>query len=288
MAQIRDTGFLRCPRRAAASRFHRATPFLQRYLLKNEPEARALPKAIASWGDRTTNAEALPNEEERAQCTLDSIGDALISTNLTGRVTYLNFAAEQLTGWLREDAIGQRIVDIFQIIDAASALVGNDGVVGVPLFMGDESTSSRALVQSAGRCLRLTADLIIEEFHQYGPTLRLLLRYTQALITQIVQSAACHRHHSLDQQLCRWLLLSYDRLRTNQFATTRHVMANILGTRRGHITEQILQLHRDGVIHCACGHITLLKRASLEERSCECYLVIKNESSRLLPDKRAT
>ncbi len=170
---------------------------------------------------------------------------------------------------------------------AASALVGNDGVVGVSLFMGAESTPSRALVQIAGKCLRISADTISQELHHYGPALRLLLRYTQAMLTQMVQSAACHRHHSHYQQLCRWLLLSFDRLRTNEFVTTRAVLAAVLGTRGGHIADCILELHRDGVIKYADGHITLLERTSLEARSCECYAVIQIECARLLPNSRA-
>ena len=510
MARIRISEILR---RSRASRSRQLSPnktSRQRHLLKNNLDSRAEPQDVAGRnGDRATAGTASSKEGERAQCALDSIADALISTSLAGRVTYLNLAAERLTGWVREDAIGPRIVDIFRIFDAetratvpspvapaiketrtisspvngvliqrdgseksieysaapirssrgpttgavvviydmskagavsltsspndaqlsdrltqaieagrenskpfyteallknasiamrnakdlgrnnykfyrvdrnslelarqateavcvlsvasstaiyntqtpqfaenqllavlsdaerqrwrpllewtdlaigevlcesgtalahvyfpttaviallytmqngasaASAMVGNDGVLGVSIFMGGESTISRALVQSAGKCLRIAADLMKEEFHRSGPVLRLLLRYTQALITQMVQSAACHRHHSLDQQLCRWLLSSFDRLRGNEFSTTRQVIANVLGTQRGHITEHLLQLRREGVIHYADGHITLLKRELLEERSCECYLVIKSECARLLPNQQA-
>jgi CRP-like cAMP-binding protein len=171
---------------------------------------------------------------------------------------------------------------------AEIAVVGNEGLVGVSLFMGGESTPSRAVVQSAGHGLRLKAQLMKNEFNRAGPVLHLLLRYTQALITQMAQTAACNRHHSLDQQLCRWLLLSLDRLRANHLAMTQELIANMLGVRREGVTEAALKLQEAGLISYARGHITVLDRAGLEKRTCECYAVVKREYDRLLPEKLAT
>jgi CRP-like cAMP-binding protein len=171
---------------------------------------------------------------------------------------------------------------------AEIAVVGNEGIVGISLFMGGESTSSRAVVQSAGKGFRLKAQLMKEEFNRAGPVLHLLLRYTQALITQMSQTAVCNRHHSLDQQLCRWLLLSLDRLEGNQLMMTQELIANMLGVRREGVTEGALKLQHAGLIQYARGHITVLDRAGLEKRSCECYAVVKKEYDRLLPVKLAT
>jgi CRP-like cAMP-binding protein len=166
---------------------------------------------------------------------------------------------------------------------AEIAVVGNEGVVGISLFMGGESTPSRAIVQSAGKGLRLTAPVMKEEFNRAGPVLHLMLRYTQALITQMSQTAVCNRHHSLDQQLCRWLLLSLDRLQGNKLLMTQELIANMLGVRREGVTEGALKLQHAGLIQYARGHITVLDRAGLERRSCECYSVVKKEYDRLLP-----
>jgi CRP-like cAMP-binding protein len=166
---------------------------------------------------------------------------------------------------------------------AEIAVVGNEGIVGVSLFMGGESTPSRAVVQSAGHGFRLKANIMKEEFNRAGPVLHLLLRYTQALITQMAQTAVCNRHHTLDQQLCRWLLLSLDRLQGNQLVMTQELIANMLGVRREGVTEGALKLQRAGLISYARGHITVLDRARLEKRSCECYSVVKREYDRLLP-----
>jgi CRP-like cAMP-binding protein len=171
---------------------------------------------------------------------------------------------------------------------AEIAVVGNEGLVGISLFMGGESTPSRAVVQSAGHGLRLKAQLMKDEFNRAGPVLHLLLRYTQALITQMSQTAVCNRHHSLDQQLCRWLLLSLDRLRANHLAMTQELIANMLGVRREGVTEAALKLQEAGLISYARGHITVLNRAGLEKRTCECYAVVKREYDRLLPEKLAT
>ena len=171
---------------------------------------------------------------------------------------------------------------------AEIAVVGKEGIVGISLFMGGESTSSRAVVQSAGKGFRLKAESMKLEFNRAGPVLHLLLRYTQALITQMSQTAVCNRHHSLDQQLCRWLLLSLDRLEGNQLMMTQELIANMLGVRREGVTEGALKLQHAGLIQYARGHITVLDRAALEERSCECYAVVKKEYDRLLPVKLAS
>ena len=144
------------------------------------------------------------------------------------------------------------------------------------------------MVQSGGRGFRLKANLLMREFNRAGPVLHLLLRYTQALITQMAQTAACNRHHSLDQQLCRWLLLSLDRLDSNQLAMTQELIANMLGVRREGVTEAARQLHKSGLIRYRRGHITVLDRDGLEKRTCECYAVVKNEYDRLLPVAKAT
>jgi CRP-like cAMP-binding protein len=171
---------------------------------------------------------------------------------------------------------------------AEIAVVGNEGLVGVSLFMGGKSTPSRAVVQSAGQGLRLRADTMEEEFNRGGPVLHLLLRYTQALITQMSQTAVCNRHHSLDQQLSRWLLLSLDRLEGNQLEMTQELIANMLGVRRKGVTEGAMKLQRAGLIQYARGRILVVDRKGLEKRTCECYVVVKKEYDRLLPPRIAT
>jgi CRP-like cAMP-binding protein len=166
---------------------------------------------------------------------------------------------------------------------AEIAVVGNEGLVGVSLFMGGGSTPSRGVVQSAGKGYRLPAAALKEEF-KLAPVLHLLLRYTQALITQMAQTAVCNRHHSLDQQLCRWLLLSLDRLQGDELVMTQELIANMLGVRRGSVTFAALKLQKAGCIEYARGHITVLDRPGIEERCCECYMVVKKEYDRLLPD----
>lgn len=166
---------------------------------------------------------------------------------------------------------------------AEIAVIGNEGIVGLALFMGGETMPNRAVVQSAGRAFRLKSAQIKHEFGLNGPLLRLLLRYMQALITQMSQTAACNRHHSLDQQLCRWLLLSLDRLAGNQLVMTQELIANMLGVRREGVTVAAGNLHRAGIIDYNRGHITILNRPALEERVCECYQVVRLEFDRLLP-----
>jgi len=171
---------------------------------------------------------------------------------------------------------------------AEIAVVGNEGIVGISLFMGGQSTPSRAVVQSAGQGCRLKAQVMKEEFDRAGPVLHLLLRYTQALITQMAQTAVCNRHHSLDQQLCRWLLLSLDRLQGSELVMTQELIANMLGVRREGVTEGALKLQQAGLIRYARGRISVLNRPGLEERTCECYGVVKKEYDRLLPEDLAT
>jgi CRP-like cAMP-binding protein len=167
---------------------------------------------------------------------------------------------------------------------AEIAVVGNDGIVGVSLFMGGGSTPSRGLVQSAGDGYRLRAQLMQDEFNKAGTALHLLLRYTQALITQMAQTAVCNRHHRLEQQLCRWLLLSLDRLQGNELVMTQELIANMLGVRREGVTESANKLQHLGLIRYVRGHITVIDRQGLEKRSCECYSVVKREYDRLLPN----
>jgi CRP-like cAMP-binding protein len=164
---------------------------------------------------------------------------------------------------------------------AEIAIVGNEGLVGISLFMGGESTPSRAVVQSEGEAYRLSSRAIKEEF-TFPCVMQLLLRYTQALITQMAQTAVCNRHHTLDQQLCRWLLLSLDRLQGNQLVMTQELIANMLGVRRQGVTAAAHRLQEDGVIRYGRGRITVLDRPGLEQRTCECYSVVRNEYERLL------
>jgi CRP-like cAMP-binding protein len=179
------------------------------------------------------------------------------------------------------------IVSLLYVMeDGASAeiaVVGNEGLVGVSLFMGGESTTSRAVVQSAGHGFRLRSSVMMQEFNRAGPVMHLLLRYTQALITQMAQTAVCNRHHSLDQQLCRWLLLSLDRLKSDELVMTQELIANMLGVRREGVTEAAGNLQRDGLIQYRRGRIAVLDRKGLEQRACECYAVVRTEYERLLP-----
>ena len=179
------------------------------------------------------------------------------------------------------------IVSLLYVMeDGASAeiaVVGNDGILGISLFMGGDTTPYWAVVQSAGESYRLPAGVLLAEFDRAGTAMRLLLRYTQALITQMTQTAVCNRHHSVDQQLCRWLLLSLDRLKSNELVMTQELMANMLGVRREGVTEAAGKLQADGLIHYSRGHIKVLDRAGLEARVCECYQVVRRESDRLVP-----
>ncbi len=183
------------------------------------------------------------------------------------------------------------IVSLLYVLEGGSsaeiAVVGREGVVGISLFMGGESTPSRAVVQSAGEGFRLRSGVLKTEFNRSGAVMHLLLRYTQALITQMAQTAVCNRHHSLEQQLCRWLLLSLDRLQGDELVMTQELIANMLGVRREGVTEAALKLQKRGLIRYARGHIRVLDRAGLEATTCECYEVVRKEYERLLPDRLA-
>jgi CRP-like cAMP-binding protein len=182
------------------------------------------------------------------------------------------------------------IVSLLYVMEDGSsaeiAIVGNEGLVGISLFMGGETTPSRAVVQSAGYGYRLRAAALKKEFERGGVLQHLLLRYTQALITQMAQTAVCNRHHSLEQQLCRWLLLSLDRLPSNELHMTQELIANMLGVRREGVTEAAGKLQKDGLITYSRGHITIVDRPALEKRVCECYAVVKKEMDRLLPQEK--
>lgn len=183
------------------------------------------------------------------------------------------------------------IVSLLYVMkDGASAeiaVVGNEGLVGIALFMGGETTPSRAVVQSAGYAYRLSSRRLKQEFENGGAVQHLLLRYTQALITQMAQTAVCNRHHSIEQQLCRCLLLSLDRLPTNVLTMTQELIATMLGVRREGVTEAAGKLQDAGIIHYRRGRITIVDRPQLESRACECYAVVKKEFDRLLPDQIA-
>ncbi len=179
------------------------------------------------------------------------------------------------------------IVSLLYVMENGSSaeisVVGHDGLIGIALFMGGESTTSRAIVQSAGFGYRLLSQRLKDEFNRHGELLHLMLRYSQSLITQMAQTAVCNRHHSIEQQLCRWLLLSLDRLKDNHLVMTQELIANMLGVRREGVTEAAGRLHKQGVIDYSRGHITVTNRAKLEILCCECYAVVKAETDRLLP-----
>jgi CRP-like cAMP-binding protein len=208
---------------------------------------------------------------------------------------YLKLVPMQLGSVVYEAGGSQRyvyfptdcIVSLLYVMkDGASAeisVVGNDGIVGVALFMGGETTPSRAVVQSAGSAYRLLGRRLKEEFYRQGKTQLLLLRYTQALLTQMAQTAVCNRHHGVEQQLCRWLLLSLDRLPSNQLTMTQELIANMLGVRREGVAAAAARLQRIGAIRYSRGRLMVLDRPKLEELCCECYAVVKQETDRLLP-----
>lgn len=178
------------------------------------------------------------------------------------------------------------IVSLLYVMESGASaeisVVGREGLVGISLFMGGESTSSRAVVQSGGQAYRLAGGRLVEEFHRHGQLMSLVLRYTQALITQMAQTAVCNRHHSIEQQLCRWLLLSLDRLPSTHLIMTQELIANMLGVRREGVTEAAGRLQKLEVIEYHRGHIEVIDRPRLEELSCECYAVVKKEQDRLL------
>jgi CRP-like cAMP-binding protein len=230
--------------------------------------------------DKSSNhlLAALPAKEwQRWQSQLELVdlrlGQVLYESG--GKMSYVYFPIDAIVS----------LLTVLEDGDSAEiAVVGNEGIVGVSLFMGGETTPSRAVVQSAGGCVRLSAHVLKTEFSVFPAVMHLLLRYTQALITQMTQTAACNRHHSLDEQLCRWLLLSLDRLHGSRLVMTQELIANMLGVRREGVTEAAGRLQRAGLISYSRGKIHVLDRAGLEQRSCECYAVVKKEYDRLLPD----
>jgi CRP-like cAMP-binding protein len=203
-----------------------------------------------------------------------TLGDALYESGVILRRVYFPVDSVVSLLYVLEDGGSAEI-----------AVVGNDGVVGISLFMGGETTPSRAVVQSAGRAYCLDSKLLKAEFVRGEAMQHLLLRYTQALLTQMAQTAVCNRHHSLDQQLCRWLLLSLDRLSSNELIMTQVLIANMLGVRREGVTEAARKLQEAGLIRYRRGRIVVLDRPGIEARTCECYAVVKRESDRLLPDR---
>jgi CRP-like cAMP-binding protein len=230
--------------------------------------------------DKSSNhlLAALPTAEwQRWQSQLELVdlrlGQVLYESG--GKMSYVYFPIDAIVS----------LLTVLEDGDSAEiAVVGNEGIVGVSLFMGGETTPSRAVVQSAGKSVRLSAHVLKKEFSISPAVMHLLLRYTQALITQMTQTAACNRHHSLDEQLCRWLLLSLDRLHGTHLVMTQELIANMLGVRREGVTEAAGRLQRAGLISYTRGKINVLDRAGLEQRSCECYGVVKKEYDRLLPD----
>jgi CRP-like cAMP-binding protein len=201
-----------------------------------------------------------------------NLGDVLYEPGIQLRYVYFPTTAIVSLLYVMENGASAEI-----------AIVGNEGILGISLFMGGETTPSRAVVQSAGFGYRLRAQYLKDEFGRSGPFLHLLLRYTQALITQMAQTAVCNRHHSVDQQLCRWLLLSLDRLSSTELSMTQELIANMLGVRREGVTEAAGKLQQAGLIHYRRGKITVIDRSRLQERCCECYQVVKSEFDRLLP-----
>jgi CRP-like cAMP-binding protein len=220
--------------------------------------------------------DALPDADyarltSHAELIQMKLGDVLYEPGAKPRYVYFPTTAIVSLLYVMEDGASAEI-----------AVVGNEGMLGISIFLGGDTTPSSAVVQSAGHGYRIRADLLKNEFGRFGATMHLLLRYTQSLITQMAQTAVCNRHHSLDQQLCRWLLLSLDRLESNELAMTQELIANMLGVRREGVTEAAGELQRDRLIAYHRGHITVLDRAGLEARCCECYEVVKLESDRLL------
>jgi CRP-like cAMP-binding protein len=253
-------------------------------------------------GSQRQESAVLPCEERNAhgciripRCPSESLLDALPTSDYERLAAHLELVPMGLGDVLYEPGSQLRyvyfpttsIVSLLYVMeDGASAeiaIVGNEGILGISLFMGGNTTPSRAVVQSAGHGFRLKAQLLKDEFGRFGPTMHLLLRYTQALITQMAQTAVCNRHHSVDQQLCRWLLLSLDRLSSNELSMTQELIANMLGVRREGVTEAAGRLQDAGLIRYQRGRITVLDRPRLEARSCECYQVVKTEFDRLLP-----
>ena len=243
------------------------------------PRKHELRSVVAARSNPRENhlLNALPaSEYDRVATHLESIpmplGQVLYEPGIRMRYVYFPTTSIVSLLYVLEDGAAAEI-----------AIVGNDGILGISLFMGGGTTPSRAVVQSAGHGFRLKAQFLKDEFGRFGPFMQLLLRYTQALITQMAQTAVCNRHHSVDQQLCRWLLLSLDRLSSNELSMTQELIANMLGVRREGVTEAAGKLQDAGLIRYRRGRISVLDREGLEARSCECYRVVKAEFDRLLP-----
>lgn len=220
---------------------------------------------------------ALPANERQA------LFDQLELVNLSlGKVIYES-GDDEFFAYFPIDSIISMLYVMKNGESAEISVVGNDGLVGIPVLMGGVSTPSRAIVQSAGSAYRITATVLRREFEIHGALTLLLLKYTQSLFTQMSQTAVCNRHHSIDQQLCRWLLMSLDRLSCASLTMTHELIANMLGVRREGVTEAAGKLQKRGVIEYSRGHITVLDRAQLERLCCECYAVVKLESLRLQP-----
>ncbi len=234
--------------------------------------------AIAASTPRQNNLLAAlpPQEWDRLHGQMElrpmPLGHVLYESGSTMRHVYFPTTAIVSLLYVMEDGASAEI-----------AIVGHEGIVGISLFMGGETTPSRAVVQSAGEAYRVPGSFLKQEFFRAGPLQRLLLRYTQALITQMAQTAVCNRHHTVEQQLCRWLLMSIDRLPSNELTMTQELIANMLGVRREGVTESAGKLQKLGLISYNRGHIVVLDRDALEAHACECYAVVKAEFDRLLP-----
>ena len=249
--------------------------------------------ALSSWGDRASNGwtiipEAPAPERNHLLAALPADVRERLFPELElvplplGKVLYESGDALRHVYFPTDSIVSL----LYVMEDGASAeisVVGNEGLIGVALFMGGESTPSRAIVQSSGSAYRLPGQKLKDEFRRHGAMLLLMLRYTQSLITQMAQTAVCNRHHSIDQQLCRWLLLSLDRLPSNRLTMTQELIANMLGVRREGVTEAAGKLQKLRIIRYSRGSITVLDRPALERHSCECYAVVKTETERLLP-----
>jgi CRP-like cAMP-binding protein len=241
------------------------------------PRSTAKPSGALANGHQNHLLDALPaTDYEHLEPHLErvtlNLGEVLYEPG--DRMRYVYFPSTAIVSLLYVMANGA---------SAEIAIVGNEGILGISLFMGGESTPSRAVVQSAGHGFRMRSSVLKDEFGRFGVLMRLLLRYTQALITQMAQTAVCNRHHTVDQQLCRWLLLSLDRLSSNELAMTQELIANMLGVRREGVTEAAGKLQSAGLISYRRGKIRVLDRPGVEARSCECYRVVKKEFDRLLP-----
>ncbi len=281
---LTDTTFVRCPTNGSTGdAYVRAMNAVAVLFAKNlDPRPTASLNAVAAITAKANSLlAALPEAEwlrwlPQLELVELPLGLVLYESGKAPSHVYFPTTAIVSSSYLTEEGASAEI-----------AVIGNEGIVGISVFMRGESTPSRAIVQSAGHGVRLKADTMKGEFNRSGPVVHLMLRYTQAMITQIVQTAVCNRHHRLENQLCRRLLLSLDRVRGSDLAMTQELIANLLGVRREGVTEAALKLQAAGLIRYARGHIKVLDRPGLERRSCECYAVVKKEYDRLLPNSTA-